>query len=76
MPISKVDRNCYSQVENWSEYDYLFDLIMVEKRNPYLQGHHPLEEIYPLLKLIAKSEIKEQSLRSHLIYLLEENIEE
>ncbi len=59
--------------EEWDEYSYLFDLIAVEKRNPYLQGYHPLEEAYPLMKLIAKSDIPLTPLRYHLISFLEAN---
>ena len=71
MEFSKINKACYPEVKDWSEYDYLFDLIVVEKNNPYTQGHHPLEDAYPFLKLIAKSGIKEQTIRNSLIELLE-----
>lgn len=71
----KVNPGSFPEVDNWHEYEYLFDLIMVGKRNPYLQGYHPLEEMYPLLKKIAESNIKEQLLRNNLIDLLEEDDE-
>ena len=56
----------------YEEYCYLYDLIEVEKRNPNLQGHHPQEEIYWLLKKIAESEIKHSIMRVQLVSLLEE----
>jgi hypothetical protein len=72
--MTKVNKACYSEVKDWSEYDYLFELITVEKNNPYHQGYHPLEENYPLLKLIATSGIYEENLRRNLVDLLEEGV--
>lgn len=57
--------------EEYEEYSYLYDLIEVEKRNPALQGHHPQEESYWLLKKIATSEIKYAIMRFQLVSLLE-----
>lgn len=74
MAVTKIlNRDSFPDVKNWTEYDYLFDLITVEKRSPYLQGFHPDEEFYPLLRKIAESEIKEVILRNNLISLLEES---
>jgi len=70
--FTKPDKKCFPDVKDWDEFDYLFDLIVIEKRNPYLQGYHPREEAYPLLKMIAKSNIQEQTLRNWLIQTLEE----
>lgn len=73
--MSKLNRESFSDVKEseWQEYEYLYDLINVEKRNPNLQWYHPKEELYPLLKRIAESYIHEQILRNSLIILLEKD---
>lgn len=70
--ITKLERHDGMNITDnqWDEYLYLFDLISVEKRNPNLQGYHPQEEMYPLLKKIAECEIP-YFLRNSLISLLE-----
>ncbi len=76
--VEKMKKDRFPDVKEneWDEYVFIFDLITVEKRNPYLQGYHLHEETYPLLRLIAKSKIREYILRGHLILLLEEGEEE
>ena len=56
----------------WQEYEYLFDLIQVRIRSPYLQGYHPKEEVYDLLKMVAESDIRSSQLRRCLVGDIEE----
>lgn len=72
MKMQRNQTNCSD--DEYDEYTYLYDLIEVEKRNPNLKGHHPMEESYWLLKKIAESGIKCKTMRSQLVSLLEENI--
>ncbi len=60
--------------EEYNEYSYLYDLIEVEKRNPNLQGYHPKEDVYWLLRKIALSGIKYSTTRGQLVNLLEQEL--
>lgn len=57
----------------WQEYEYIFDLIEVQKRSPYLQGYHPKEEFYDLLKMVASSDIESSQLRRCLVSDIEDH---
>ena len=74
MKMKRKQTDCSDK--EYDEYSYLYDLIEVEKRNPNLQGHHPKEEIYWLLKKVAISGVKSEMMRFELVSLLEEEIED
>lgn len=67
-------RECFSSVtdDEWEEYKYLYELIELEKRSPYKNEYHPLEDDYVLMKKIAASSISCNTLRNGLVIFLEQ----
>lgn len=70
--MTKLIKHDGLPANQWDEYEYLFDLILVEKRNPNRGYYHPKEEMYDLMKKIAESNLSLLPYRNHLIALVEE----